>query len=248
MKSIQFVLSPAAGKVLIAKGLASDEKIRQAVNEHTVVIVKGTTNAYLAAELLAGIGEEFDMHGFFRGVVKDPQVKLNYPVQEKDIIIRQGKLCPEDDVYTVAEELGENDYAFKGANAVDLKTREAGVLIGNPTSGTMVPLMAAAVGRRVKLIHPVGVEKRVEESIHSLARLCNNTEGTGLRFYPSAGQAYTEIDALKDLFGVEAHILSAGGVGGYEGCTYFQCTGEEEALEKCQALIREIQSEPVYEL
>ncbi|MBQ1468752.1 MAG: hypothetical protein IIZ27_09780, partial [Solobacterium sp.] len=87
-----------------------------------------------------------------------------------------------------------------------------------------------------------------EESIHSLARLCNNTEGTGLRFYPSAGQAYTEIDALKDLFGVEAHILSAGGVGGYEGCTYFQCTGEEEALEKCQALIREIQSEPVYEL
>ena len=118
MKSIQFVLSPAAGKVLIAKGLASDEKIRQAVNEHTVVIVKGTTNAYLAAELLAGIGEEFDMHGFFRGVVKDPKVKLNYPVQEKDIVIRQGKLCPEDDVYTVAEELGENDYAFKGANEI----------------------------------------------------------------------------------------------------------------------------------
>ena len=56
MKNIQIFLTPAAGKRLIAKAIAAREDVQDAVMNHTVVVIKGTTNAYLAEELLAGIG------------------------------------------------------------------------------------------------------------------------------------------------------------------------------------------------
>lgn len=248
MRSIQIVLSPAAGKVLIAKALAQREDVKKALSEHTVVLIRGTTNAYLAKELLALIGEDFDMRGFFRGVVKSPQAQLSVKPQEYDVVIRQGRLLRGEDIYSVKDSLGAEDMIFKGANAVYLPTRKAGVLLGNPTTGTMAAVQEAHLGRRTTVIHPVGVEKRVEEPVEVLADLINGPEDSGLRFYPSSGKAYTELDALQDLFGVSAHIISAGGVGGYEGCTYFQVQGSDEALEEVKKCAASLSSTPPYEL
>ena len=43
MKSTQFYLTPAAGKRLIAKGIAALPAVRTALLQGTVVIVAGTT-------------------------------------------------------------------------------------------------------------------------------------------------------------------------------------------------------------
>jgi hypothetical protein len=48
----QFLITPSAGKRLIAKTLANHPAIRKAVKNGTLVIVAGTTNGYVAEEIL----------------------------------------------------------------------------------------------------------------------------------------------------------------------------------------------------
>jgi hypothetical protein len=50
----QFVVTPSAGKRLIAKALASHPAVSDALKNGTVVIVAGTTNGYVAEEVLKG--------------------------------------------------------------------------------------------------------------------------------------------------------------------------------------------------
>ena len=71
MKSAQIFLTPNEGKKLIADGLASLPMVEEALAEHTVVVVMGTTNAYLANALLAKIDEDgIEMGAFHRGITK----------------------------------------------------------------------------------------------------------------------------------------------------------------------------------
>ncbi len=49
---IQFILTSAAGKRLIAKATASHPSIKKALKSGTVVIIAGTTRGYVAEELL----------------------------------------------------------------------------------------------------------------------------------------------------------------------------------------------------
>ena len=58
--------------------------------------------------------------------------------------------------------LKKGDIVFKGANAVNIDEEQAGVLLGSDNIGTAGPVLTAVYGRRVSLIVPVGVEKRVE--------------------------------------------------------------------------------------
>ena len=249
MKTIQIFLTVAAGKALIAKGLASREDVQTAMNEHSVLILKGTTNGYLAEELLRVLGiEGFSKKGFFRGVVKPADARVSVPDINEDLLIRKGQLVRGNTVFDVIGDLGPDDIAFKGVNAVNLSTGRTGILVGNPTAGTIGVLASAAVGRRVRLIHPVGVEKRVSEDIGTLTDLCNDKDTQGLRLFPSPGKAYTELDAFKDLFMAQAKLLAGGGVGGYEGGCYFLVTGEEEALAECRKLCAELNKEPLFEL
>ncbi len=53
---IQIVLTPAAGKRLIAKAIAAHPAIQVALHSGTIVIVAGTTTGYVAEEILAFIG------------------------------------------------------------------------------------------------------------------------------------------------------------------------------------------------
>ncbi len=70
----QFILTPAAGKRLIAKSLTVYPAIRSALQSGTVAIIAGTTNGYVAEEVLKSIGQEsgFSREHFFRGVVLLP--------------------------------------------------------------------------------------------------------------------------------------------------------------------------------
>jgi hypothetical protein len=70
----QFVLTPAAGKRLIAKAVARHPQVQSALESKTVVVVAGTTNGYVAEELLACVGQggEFRKDRFFRGIILPP--------------------------------------------------------------------------------------------------------------------------------------------------------------------------------
>ena len=67
----QYVITPAAGKRLIGRGIAEHSEVRNALNSGILVIVAGTTNGYVAEELLSSIGDikGFQRRRFFRGIM-----------------------------------------------------------------------------------------------------------------------------------------------------------------------------------
>ena len=245
MKTIQFFMTPGAGKALIAKALLQREDIHDAMMSHTVVITAGTTNTYVAREALHLLGSDaMDAMGFYRGTVRPAGAAGTQPVFGGDVVIRQGKWLETTVIQDVVEELGREDIVIKGANAVHLPTGEPGVLIGNPAYGTMVPVTAAVLGRGARLIVPVGVEKRVDRPIFELLRMTN--AAPGLRLSSMPGLAYTELDAFAQMGAQDAAILSSGGICGYEGGCYFGCTGSEDALQTIQAAVGEAMKAPAF--
>ncbi|MBR4528895.1 MAG: hypothetical protein IKO80_01320 [Lachnospiraceae bacterium] len=236
MANLQLFITPEKGKRLIARGLISRADVSGALREHTVVIVAGTTNGYLAEEAVRYLGlSGFERNGFIRGILTPPGSATKSPAEPVDMVIEKGQWRRGSTIYDVSETLGPDDLIFKGANAVYAEDHSAGVLVAHPQSGTMAAAAAAVIGRRVTLIHPVGLEKRVIRPVGELAGHANAKEATGLRLYPSPGIAYTELDALYDLYGVRAQLIAAGGIEGYQGGYLLSCDGEEERLADLQA-------------
>lgn len=247
MRSKQIFLTPSAGKQLIAHALSQDSSVIEAMDRHMLIVVAGTTNAYLAEALLARVGEtDFRKYRFFRGIIRREAIPKELGELEGDVIIHKGKWLRGKNIYDVADEMHAGDLIFKGANAVHIASGAAAVLAGNPTSGTMGAIYRAAVGRRVRVIVPVGVEKRVEQPIHELCCLCNSSQATGLRLAPSLGTAYTELDAIRALTGMTPHLIAAGGVCGCEGSAFFQCEGTDEQVEKMEYWLHKVSATPTF--
>ena len=250
MKSYTFMLTVAMGKRLIAKGLMANPAVREAMTNRRLLIVAGTTNGYAAEEALRAISDNtpFDKRTWRRGITVAPGAKPAPGQAGFDLLIDHGKAYFDRDVFSVAPELGPGDMIMKGANALYMPesgASEAGVLIGHPHGGTLIPITAAAIGRRVQVLVPVGVEKRVQRPISRLAALANAAPGEGPRLAPISGTAYTELDAIADLTGIlSPEILASGGAMGAEGAAYFTVTDCEEKVDCLKALVTGLHAEP----
>ncbi len=244
----QFIVTPAMGKRLIGRALGQSYDLLDAARENTLAIIAGTTNAYVAQEVLREleIEEDFDMTGFRRGLVvpthcKDPGAVTEFP---GDVIIRQGEWLKGKTIFDVVDDLDEGDVVVKGANAVNVARSDAAVYIGHPQAGTIGAAIQAIVGRRVRLIVPVGLEKRVTEEISDLVALVNGPNAKGPRMMQLPGDTFTEIDAIEGLTGCDAILLAGGGVYGAEGCVWIGVDGEDEPLTAAEKLLKEIADEP----
>jgi hypothetical protein len=253
----QFVLTPAAGKRLIAKAIAVHPAVRTALQSGTLVITAGTTNGYAAEELLAALdqSEGFTRKRFFRGVTLPPSNPTTetgrLPDESEfpgDVILVNGIRQKGKTIFDVADDLKEGDVILKGANAVDLLQRRAAVLIGHPKGGTIGAALQAVVGRRVRLILPVGVEKRIPGDLDSLAAKLNVPEAKGPRLLPVPGEVLTELEAITLLTGASAVISAAGGVGGAEGAVWFTISGEKAQEEAAQNLLESVCREQPFNL
>lgn len=248
----QVSLTPAAGKRLIGLAVAALPEMAAALADRTVVVLGGTTNAYVARAILEtrGHGEEIDPRQFFRGIVLPPRQKLDPEGRNRfagDLVFEHGRLIRGKQIFDVAESLKAGDVIVKGANAVNLRTRQAGVLIGSPVCGTMGAILPAVIGRRVTMIVPVGLEKRVDEDIGELAALLADGHTDGPRLLPAAGgRVVTELDAVSILTGATARLVAAGGVAGAEGSCRLAVTGTDAQLEQTGKILRECTGEPPF--
>ena len=70
----QLGVTTAMGKRLIAKGMAVHPDIQRVLERGTLVIIAGTTNGYVAEEILTSLGqaEGFSRRGFRRGMHTPP--------------------------------------------------------------------------------------------------------------------------------------------------------------------------------
>jgi len=248
---LQFILTPAAGKRLIGKALAAHPTVQAASRYVTLVIIAGTTNGYAAEEILLGLAQAdgFSRKRFFRGIVlpsgrttKEGRLpdESDFP---GDVVIVKGVWQKGKTLFDVADSLREGDVILKGANALDLTRKQAAVLIGHPRGGTTITALQAAVGRRVQLILPVGLEKRVPGDLMELAARINAPGESGFRLLPVPGEVFTEIDAIRLLTGAETEMLAAGGVGGAEGAVWLALRGSDEQLQRAEELIKEVSAE-----
>jgi len=248
----QFMLTPAAGKRLIGKAMVVHPAIKSALKNGTIVIVGGTTNGYIAEEILGSIGQmsNFSRKRFFRGITLPPGYKTTEQGRlpdesgfKGDVIIKNGVLQQNKTIEEVADGLSESDVILKGANALDITRKEAAILVGNPAGGTIFHALRAAVGRRVRLIIPVGLEKRVTGSLYELAAKINAPGSKGLRLLPAPGEVFTEIEAISLLAGVGAELIAAGGVSGAEGSVWLAVSGTPEAEQKAEAILQSVSGE-----
>jgi len=245
----KFCVTTVMGKRLIGKAMALYPDITGVLEKGTLVIIAGTTNGYVAEEILKSLGqaEGFSRKGFRRGVTVAPGaevLKVDFP---GDVVIIDGKWQKGKTIFDVVDDLRVGDIVLKGANAFDPRG-QAAVQIGHPKGGTILAALSAVVGRRVQLIVPVGLEKRVFEDVNVLARRCNVPEAKGPRLLPMPGKILTELDAIKLLTGAEACLLGAGGIYGAEGAAWLGVTGTPDQIQAAAELIQSVADEPPCEV
>jgi len=253
----QILLTVAMGKRLIGKAVAAHPAVVDALRKGTVVIVAGTTNSYVAEEILETIGrkDKFSRRMFFRGISLPPHYKTTNAGRltgdsefPGDVVIRDGFWQEGKTINDVAVELKEGDVIIKGANALDLVHKRAAILIGNPQGGTITVALTAVAGRRVRLIIPIGLEKRISGDLDEIANKVNTPGNKGFRLLPVPGEVITEIEALKLLTGVKAEMIAAGGISGAEGCVWMSLEGSPEQILQAEKLIQSVASEPQFML
>jgi hypothetical protein len=253
----QFVLTVAAGKRLIARAMAAHSLIKNALKKGTVVIIAGTTGGYIAEEILAVIGDnkDFSVKRFYRGITLPPGFKIketgrvaNVSKFPGDVVIRDGVWQKGKTINDVVDSLKEGDIVLKGANAFDLKNKRAAILVGHAQGGTITVILQAVVGRRVRLIIPVGLEKRINGDLDDIALRVNMPGAKGMRLLPVPGEVFTEIESLALLTGVTAELIAAGGVAGAEGSIRLAVSGTDEQELAALKLLEAVATEPAFKI
>ncbi len=240
------VLTSSECKRLIGKGVAALPEVQSALKSGLVVIIKGTTNSYVAEEIL---GKPVEKADFRRGVVLPGLLGGSPPAERQipDVIIEKGKVVD----LTLAEavqKLRGGDVLMKGANALDIFGM-AGVYVGSDTSGTIGLSIGTLMARGVNFIVPVGLEKFVPTPIPDIVaevgidRIDLST-GLKLGMMPIIGRVITEIEAFEVLTEVSATNIGGGGVNGAEGSRTFLLSGSEKEVKKGFKLAKEIIGEP----
>jgi len=246
MKLKQFVLTSSMGKRLIGKAIAAHPIIREVLGKGTLVIVAGTTNAYVAEEILAATGqaEGFTAEGFRRGLTVPPGANPPQATFPGDVILVDGVWQKGKEIFDVADDLKAGDVVLKGANALNPDLTKAAVQIGHPQAGTIGAALPGVFGRRVRLIIPVGLEKRICDDVDDIAAAVNDPEAEGPRLLPMPGEPFTELDAIELLTGASAFLVAAGGVCGAEGAVWIGVQGTGEQLAAAAELVGSLAGEP----
>lgn len=239
-----FALSPAAAKRLIARGVINEPIFRHAYTTGKIIICVGTTNSYIAHEL--GLINAAEQRLFAAGIVSKGLPCVAAENRLSHICLEKGQRV-EADWLEFLKGFGRDDVFIKGANAFDADGN-AGVLMANPQGGTVGASFGILASRGSKVLIPVGHEKMIP-SCQAAAKVMgiervDNSLGLrcGLAILP-VGEIYTEINALHTLFGVNATVVSAGGVAGSEGSIMLAVAGEQQPVQAALAMARSLLKE-----
>lgn len=243
-KRAVFTLNPAESKRLIGKAVSQMPVVQRALREGKVFIAGGTTNAFVAEEILK---ISLPKERYTSGIVTQGFQCIT-PAEERmrPFLLVRGKVW-EGEWGKEIETFGAGDVFIKGANAVDAEGF-AGVLLADRQGGTIARLLGLAAARGITLIVPVGLEKMIP-SVRAAARAAGIERwdyrlGMAVGMMPVMnGIVVTEVQALEILFGVKATPLAAGGVGGSEGAVVLAIEGVEKNVSAAWETIKQIKGE-----
>ncbi|MFZ5945226.1 MAG: hypothetical protein ACOYVD_14070 [Bacillota bacterium] len=247
MKTV-FTLKSAESRRLIAKAVAAMEEVKQAKEKAYIILAGGTTNGFVAQEILGDKGIEPHLGTVGTSTdgvlcVTKPEVRKPFPS-----VIYKGKPVDKS-VADAFQDFHVETVVIKGANAVDTEGN-VGVVTSGFDGGTIPKIIGTVTSQGLKYITPVGLEKlvpSVKEAAKAVgARTIDHSLGAdfGMFCIPNT-IVVTEIEALKILFGVKATHVASGGIGGNEGAVVLAVEGSEEEIEKTINFIEnEVKGEP----
>lgn len=243
MKAV-FVLRSWESKRLIAKGIAALPEVKQALKSGGIIVARGSTNAYVAEELL---GEKLDKGRYMAGLIYQGRLQvLPQALWLPMVILKDGKRV--DITFEEAlQGLGKDDVFIKGGNALDPQGN-VGILTAAPDGGTIGKALGIVTARGAHYIAPIGLEKLVPSVIEASKLLGITTvdyaTGDKVGLMPiSNAKVITEIEALRILFGLEAVHVASGGVGDSCGSVVLSCSGGEADVNRAIKLIEGIKKE-----
>lgn len=244
------ILTVSESKRLIAKAVARMSIVKQALKSGMVIIARGTTNTYVAEEILR---RKISKGAFVTGRVYPAKggMRIKSPAEQlAEIVIRDGKAAKGVSLEDALGKLNPGDVVIKGANLLDYGNKTAGVLIGHPESGTIGKIMPYVVARKAHLVIPIGLEKAAAgnavEISNMLREPVESVGGQVCSMLAVTGHIITEIEALDILADVSAFQAGAGGIGGAEGAVRLVFRGTTENVEAALKLIESIQGEPPF--
>ena len=243
----QAILTVSESKRLIAKAVKEMPVVKNALTNGMVIIVKGTTNAYVAEEIT---GKEIEKAAFVRGRIQPSKGGKRLPdvTALPDIILEKGKVV-DLPLAEAVKKLKPGDVVIKGANALDHKNKLAAVNIAAPDAGTTGVTMPYVVARKAYLVIPIGLKKLVAGDLVDLTlKMREPVESLNAvqSMFLLTGEIVTELEAISILTGATAFQCSAGGIGGAEGSVWLVFRGTTEQVNEALKLVQSIQGEPPY--
>ena len=240
-------LTVSESKRLIAKGIKAYPPVQQRLSNGTVLITKGTTNTYVAEELLKvnlGSGDFVLGH-----ILPNNEQKLDRSHTRSEVVLINGEEVNTPYAQAMSR-LEKGDIVLKGANVINYEKGQAGVLIGHPTGGTTGNIIPQIKKNDLHLIIPVGLEKCSNQNIDKLNELTQiekvSIDGNMPYIWSIKGELFTEIEAIKQFADVEVLHIASGGIGGAEGAVSLGIFGSENEVKKALAVIESVKGEPVF--
>jgi len=234
-------LTVSESKRLIAKGVAQTGFVKEAVQEGILAIGSGSTNGYVVEEIT---GQKIDKKNFVVGRTLPSDYrgpKMGYT--EPDLVIRMGRRL-DMKAPDILPDMGPGDVYVKGVNAINYDRKQAAVLIGHPTGGGVGTALGTVTARRIRYLHPVGLEKNISSDLNQVAGAINrDKEGKGPTLWVVPGDIFTEIEALQVLAGVESYQTAAGGIGGAEGAVWLAVYGTRQQLDAANGVLDSVRGE-----
>lgn len=245
MKALITLIS-SESKRLIAKGVLALPSVQNALEKHTIIVAGGTTNAFVAEELL-GIRIE-DKTGYTVGIVTKGTLGVSHSSKKTlPHVITEGQPI-EITWKEYLPKLKAGDIFIKGGNAVD-HTGLAAVMVSDSSGGTIGAAQGILYARGIQLIVPIGLEKMipdVREAIEFMTKSpIDESLGHKVGLIPMVGAVVvTELTALETLYDIEARCIAAGGVDGSEGAVTIAIEGLDEEVQRALRDIKSIKGEP----
>ena len=245
----EVVLTPAEGKRLIAKAIAHMPIVQMAKENGTIIVCTSTTNSYVLEELT---GKDIKDKGMFTaGVVTKEGLQITEAKGRHDPwVIEKGKARATklSEFPDILKGMGPGDVFIKGANAID-PFGQAGILLGGVGGGTIGASWGYLTSNGVTTIIAAGLEKLVPINLSdTVMRMGINKVDIALDvkcgMMVVQGFIITEMEAFKELFGVEVVPIGGGGIDGAEGAKIFLLDGEDEPVKEAVALVKSIRGEP----
>lgn len=251
----QIVLTTAESKKLLASAVVEMDVIKRALRKGLIVIHPSSTTWFILERLVDKIPEGVWLVGMIvpRGLCIEGRMlehrKRNYLPASSDFrlswVLRNGKYEEGIPLSQLLEEMDENCVYIKGVNAIDPQGN-VGALHARKGGGTIGMVHAASKKKRFNILIPIGFEKLIPVNIREASKAIGAPEsidhamGIPVGLYPISAKnltVITEVKALKFLTGVDATVISCGGLAGAEGAVTLLIKGNEDQVHKTLKMI-----------